>query len=179
MKTDKAQELAYIQAVLDHDDQEAFQALVERYQAGLVLHLSKIVGDQETAEDLAQDAFIRSYRKLHKYNPQYAYSTWLYRIATNLAFSHLRKKSTVPLEEPEMFASDQNIHAEAETSELRSNVRAQVNKLPNNYKKVVSMYYWHGMSYEEMAAATNVPVGTIKTWMFRAKAKLKDNLKER
>ncbi len=178
MITKKEQELVYIKAVLDHDDQEAFQMLVERYQVGLIGHLTRIVGDQETAEDLAQEAFIRSYRKLHKYNPQYAYSTWLYRIGTNLAFSHLRKKSTVPLEEPEMFASDQNVHAEAETSELRANVRSKIDKLPANYKRVVAMHYWHGMSYEEMASATNVPVGTIKTWMFRAKAKLKEDLKD-
>jgi RNA polymerase sigma-70 factor (ECF subfamily) len=178
LTSNKEQELKYIQAVLDHDDQQAFQALVERYQVGLINHLYRIVGDQETAEDLAQEAFVRSYRKLHKYNPQYAYSTWLYRIGTNLAFSHLRKKSTVPLEEPEMFASDQNLHQEAETSELRANVRSKVEKLPENYKRVVAMYYWHGMSYEEMAAATNVPVGTIKTWMFRAKAKLKEDLKD-
>lgn len=178
MSSNKEQELVLIQAVLDHDDQQAFQALVERYQIGLINHLSRIVGDQETAEDLAQEAFVRSYRKLHKYNPQYAYSTWLYRIGTNLAFSHLRKKSTVLLEEPEMFASDQNLHQEAETAELRANVRSQIEKLPDNYKRVVAMYYWHGMSYEEMAAATNVPVGTIKTWMFRAKAKLKENLKD-
>lgn len=176
MKTDKEQELKYIQAVLDHDDQEAFQALVERYQVGLINHLYRIVGDQETAEDLAQDAFVRSYRKLHKYNPQYAYSTWLYRIGTNLAFSHLRKKTTLPLEEPEQFASDQDVHADAERSELRHNVRKKVEGLPSKYKQVVAMYYWHGMSYEEMAAATNVPVGTIKTWMFRAKAKLKEDI---
>ena len=77
-----------------------------------------------------------------------------------------------------MFASDQNVHAEAETSELRANVRTKIDKLPDNYKRVVAMYYWHGMSYEEMATATNVPVGTIKTWMFRAKAKLKEDLKD-
>ncbi len=174
--TNKEKELGNIQAVLDSDDQEAFKALVERYQTGLINHLNRIVKDQETAEDLAQEAFVRSYRKLHKYNPKYAYSTWLYRIGTNLAFSHLRKKSTLPLEEPELFASDQDVHADAERSELRGNVRAKVDRLPDNYKRVVAMYYWHGMSYEEMATVTDVPVGTIKTWMFRAKARLREDL---
>ena len=171
----KQEELAAIERVLE-GDKDAYQVLVERYHKGLINHLYSVVGERETAEDLAQEAFIRAFDKLDSYNPKYAFSTWLYKIATNRAYSHLRKRKHLPLFDAEQHQSDEDVSEKVEKREQQRKVRASVQRLPNHYRAVVSLYYWQGLSYEELAVAVDAPVGTVKTWLHRAKNELREDL---
>ena len=177
MTAEKKQELAVIKQVLggDHD---AYRALVDRYHKGLINHLYSLVGERETAEDLAQEAFLQAFQKLDSYNSKYAFSTWLYKIATNRAYSHLRKRKTLPLFDADRQISDEDVSEKVERRERQRQVFASVQRLPNHYRAVVSLYYWRGLSYEEMAVAVDAPVGTVKTWLHRAKSELREDLYE-
>lgn len=167
-----------IKQILEENDAEAYRLLVERYQQGLIHHLYAMVGDQMTAEDLAQEAFIRAYNKLKRYDPTYAFSTWLYRIATNLSYTHLKKKKSLPLFDVDRHESDEDVVETVMRNEAKEKVQRHVRGLPHKYRTVVSLHYWHGQSYEEMAKTVDVPIGTIKTWLHRAKALLKEELAE-
>lgn len=173
----KQEELKAIERVLEGDN-DAYRVLVERYHKGLINHLYSVVGEREVAEDLAQEAFIKAFDKLETYNPKYAFSTWLYKIGTNKAYSHLRKRRHLPLFDAEQHSSDQDVEDEVERREQQRRVRASVARLPNHYRAVVSLYYWRGLSYEELALAVDAPVGTVKTWLHRAKSELREDLGE-
>lgn len=171
----KQAELTAIKQVLggDHD---AYRVLVERYHKGLINHLYSVVGEREVAEDLAQEAFIKAFDKLDSYDSRYAFSTWLYKIATNKAYSHLRKRKHLPLYDAEQHQSDEDVSEKVERREQQRKVRASVQRLSNHYRAVVSLYYWQGLSYEEVALAVDAPVGTVKTWLHRAKNELREDL---
>lgn len=158
---------------------EAYRPVVERYATGLINHLAYMVGDGDAAEDLAQEAFIRAYDKIDKYSPKYAFSTWLYKIADNLAYRYLKKAGRQVYSEQiiENVLDDKDgLEQAAEKSMQGEKVRRSVAALPESYKQVITLYYWEDKSYEEIAAILNKPLGTIRTWLFRAKQQLKEEL---
>jgi RNA polymerase sigma-70 factor (ECF subfamily) len=158
-----------------HGDTELYGELIERYKDGLYYHCYSIVRDEDTAEDLAQEAFIQAYSKLKKYDSSYRFSTWLYKIATNKSLDYLRKHSPLSLdtEQTAQIKSDlPSPHQKAEHTELRG----RVDSLPAKYRSVLSLYYWQGQSYEEIAIIMDVPIGSVKGWMNRAKLILKKEL---
>lgn len=174
------QEIAIIKEVLG-GNQDQFRFLVERYHRGLVQHLFNIVRDGHVAEDIAQDAFIQAYRKLSQYDERYAFSTWLYKIADNLAFRQLKKqKPTNDIDALQEYIADDRPTAieTVDRSMARSAVRRAVEQLPIDYRKVVTMYYWDNRSYEEIADIIERPIGTVRTWLHRAKDQLRKELYE-
>ncbi len=163
-----------ISQILDGDI-DVYEVLINRYKNGLYYHCFSIVRNEDTAEDLAQETFIQAYRQLKKYDPKYRFSTWLYKIATNKALDHLRKHSPRLLRDGELdklTSSHPSPHQEAELAELHY----AVDTLPTNYRSVLSLYYWQGQSYEEIAEIMRVPVGSVKGWISRAKLTLKKEL---
>jgi len=170
----KQQEHELIAHILDGND-EAYAALIDRYKQGLYHHCFKIVRDEDVAEDVAQEAFIEAFVHLDRFDPQYRFSTWLYKIATNLALMHLRKRRDVRMDEDELDRVMSTL-PETEQFALYRELHDAVNDLQQPYRTVVSMHYWHGKSYSEIASSMGTSIGSVKGWMSRAKKQLKEVL---
>jgi len=170
----KQDELELIARSMDGDEQ-AYAALIDRYKQGLYHHCFKIVHDEDEAEDIALEAFVEAYTHLDRYSAQYRFSTWLYKIATNLALMHLRKRRAIRLDEDELDRIVSDLPG-AEELALYRELHEAVNDLPARYRTVVAMHYWQGKSYSEIASHLGTSVGSIKGWMSRAKQQLKEVL---
>jgi RNA polymerase sigma-70 factor (ECF subfamily) len=171
-------ELAIIEEVRG-GNADHYRFLVERYHKGLVQHLFNITRDGHSAEDLAQDAFIKAYEKLAQYNADYAFSTWLYKIADNMAYRQIKqlKPATDINDIQEMIADDQPTAGEQVDKEKdKTAVHRAIGTLPLDYRQVITLYYFDNCSYEEIAEIVERPIGTVRTWLFRAKDQLKKEL---
>jgi RNA polymerase sigma-70 factor, ECF subfamily len=169
-------EITIIKAIL-HGDAGQYQLLVERYHVGLIIHCERLVGDRQTAEDIAQEAYITAYQKLSTFKANKArFSTWLYRIATNKALDYLRAhKRVVPNENIDELVEEAT--PDYETEERNIEIREAVDELqPPTFKQVIEAYYWQGKSYGQIATDMDVPVNTVRTWLRRAKVKLRSEL---
>lgn len=163
-----------IAQILDGND-EAYRELIDRYKNGLYYHCFQFVRDEDEAEDLAQQAFIEAFVHLDSYDSHYKFSTWLYKIATNLALMHIRKRRNALLGEEELDQVMSNLPGTEELA-LQRELHEAVDRLPLRYRTVVSMHYWQGKSYAEIASSMGTSVGSIKGWMSRAKRQLKEAL---
>lgn len=156
---------------------DRYAELVQRYHVGLIIHCEQLVGDRDEAEDIAQEAFVKAYIQLKNFDPRRArFSTWLYRIASNLAIDYLRKnKRHIIVDDIEMVAEvSMPVYLE---EEQKQEVRAAVAKLrPPEYRQVIEAYYWDGKNYSEIANDLHIPLNTLRTWMRRAKLRLREEL---
>jgi RNA polymerase sigma-70 factor, ECF subfamily len=157
-------------------DTDQYAELVERYQIGLIIYCERLIGDRTEAEDTTQKAFIKAYEKLSTFESEKGrFSTWLYRIAYNEAVDYLRKakriKPTDEVDELEPIVPD--ILQEELLREVRTAVLALV---PPEHRRAVEAYYWEGKSYQAIADEMHVPINTVKSWLRRAKAQLKETL---
>lgn len=177
---DVGEELKVIEAVLE-GDVDRFEALVNRYQKPIINFIFRMVGNYEDATELAQEVFIKSYVSLASYNRQYRFSTWLFRIATNRAIDFLRKRR-VPVVSMEGDHDDYTPQFEGDISSplerMESNrVRVLLNdaiqQLPPDYREVIVLYHINEVSYEEIAEITDLPLGTVKNRIFRARKMMK------
>jgi RNA polymerase sigma-70 factor, ECF subfamily len=169
-------ETTVIQSVTKGDINK-YEQLVNRYHVGLIIHCERLTGDRESAEDIAQEAFIKAYERLNEFDSSKSrFSTWLYKIATNKAIDYLRaNKRTVPTEDIEILADIAAPDYAAE--EQNRHVRDAVAKLqPPTHRQVVEAYYWQGKSYQEIADELNTPINTVRTWLRRAKEQLRSDL---
>lgn len=161
-------------------DNDAFARLVERNQAGVYNLILRMTHDHEEAGDLTQETFLRAWRSLPGFRAEAKFSTWLYRIAYNVCLSR-RVVNHATLADPS--AADW-VHApEGEEppalvlrQERRERIVAAMNDLTPAYRLVLDLYYWRDCTYEEIASILDVPMGTVKTHLFRAKAALKTRL---
>lgn len=159
-----------ITAVLD-GNQERYSELVNRYHVGLIIHCERLLNDRDSAEDIAQEAFIAAFDNLHSFDNAKRFSTWLYRIATNKALDELRRqKRFVHDVDFDEIAAVTDTLDEVKKKEVREAVLALV---PPEYRRVVEAYYWEGKSYEAIAQELDKPINTIRTWLRRAKVTLK------
>lgn len=157
-------------------DQSAFAALVRRYQ-GMVYNLAfSHLGEAEAAADAAQETFLRAWRGLPSFAGASSFSTWLYTIAyrTSLTMA-ARHKPTIPLAEvPEPEAGEE---ADPEAAVLRrhetESLRGAIEKLPAPMRTALVLYHFHHCSYEEIAAVTGEPIGTVRTRLHRGRARLR------
>jgi RNA polymerase sigma-70 factor (ECF subfamily) len=176
-------------AALQHGDQRAYTQLMDRYKESLYFKLMKMTGSATDADDMTIEAFGKAFNNLHTYSPDYAFSTWLFRIATNNCIDYMRKKriKSVPLEPRpnedrislEMRISD--LARDPETMMIREqkieNLKVIIEKLKPHYRELIELRYYKEYSYEEIAEKLNLPVGTVKAKLFRAKEFLHDMLK--
>ena len=150
-------------------DPAAFERLYEQYHAPILNYLHRMVGDRALAEDLAQDAFEKAYRGLGKTRPDLAFKAWLYRIATNTAISHGRRKRIIqwipfsPTFDP---ASDEEVEGSASR---RTDVQRTLSKLPPHYVAVLLLRHYQGLSLAETAAALDITEAACKLRLFRAR----------
>jgi RNA polymerase sigma-70 factor (ECF subfamily) len=166
-----------------------FEILVRRYQTRVVAHVSRMVGSREDAFDLTQEIFLKVFQALDRYNPEFKFSTWLFRIAGNAAIDHLRKRRprTVPLEIPDAESRSGVSAIEHESTdldpygELRNVQRGEaisraIADLPPEFRELITLRHFGGLSYEEIARVKNMPLGTVKNKLFRARVVLKERL---
>src|SRR5687767_13244825 len=170
----KQNEQELIAQILDGDE-EAYGVLIERYKEGLYRHCFRFMRDEDEAEDIAQSAFIEAYIHLGRYDSRFRFSTWLYKIATNLALIRLRKRRDVRMDEDELDRIISDLPGAEDLAYFRE-LHDAVDALPVRYKTVISMHYWQGKSYLEIASHTGASLGTVKSWMNRAKKQLKEVL---
>jgi RNA polymerase sigma-70 factor (ECF subfamily) len=169
-------EQAVIERVLG-GDAEAYGELLERYQPGLVYHCAAMVHDGDVANDMAQEACIKAFMQLKRYKPEYRFSTWLYKIATNTCLDYLKRQHHLSLDDvPEQTSSQATPHEQAEADDNARRVQEAVKRLPVRYQTVISLYYWQERSYEEIAEIMNAPLNTVRTWIRRAKEQLQEEL---
>ena len=157
-------------------DTHAYGELVDRYKNALYHHCFAIVRDEDVAEDLAQETFITAYYKLHSYKSQYRLSTWLFKIATNKALTWLKKAGREIAADDELIASIASSHPGPDKSAEYSELHEAVSRLKADQRAVVSLYYWQGLSYQEIAGVLSVPIGSVRGWMSRAKDQLRKEL---
>ncbi len=183
-------DLVWVEAALA-GDQRAYQRLVEKYERALYFHILKLVRNQDVIDDLVQEAFLKAFESLGSYNKTYAFSTWIYRIATNHSIDYLRKKklSTLSIDEPvggkesdmSMEITDQSAQTDREIimKERRMLVHNAVKSLPEKYRMVIRMRHMEEKSYEEIAEELELPLGTVKAHIFRARELLNKYLKDK
>ncbi len=169
-------------------DEPLFEVLVRRYQARVISHVARMVGNRDDALDLSQEIFVKVFQALDRYNPEYKFSTWLFRIAGNAAIDHLRKRRprTVPLEvrdpdgqslsSPEYKSSDLDPYAILRNTERGDAIARAIQGLPEEFRELIGLRHFTGLSYEEIAELKGMPLGTVKNKLFRARAVLKDRL---
>ena len=156
----------------------AFEGLVARY-AEKVFHLAySMVRNETQAEDLAQETFLRVWRGLPGYHGGASLSTWLYTIARNTCLTELKRRSarpTLSLDEPETHDALEGLtalHTAAPEAGLELDVHHLLEQLPEKYRQVVTLFYLEQKSYEEVSALLGLPLGTVKTFLYRAKRQL-------
>lgn len=158
----------------------AFDAIVERYQKRLLSLLYHACGDQQLAEDIAQDAFARAYRKLDLFSGESQFYTWLARIAMNLLHSARRRKrieNQVPREgiEAALDSQGQDVRPEAsiELDETQKCVREAIGALDAERRAVILLRDFDGLDYDAIAQTLDIPVGTVRSRLHRARLELK------
>ncbi|MBV8370003.1 MAG: sigma-70 family RNA polymerase sigma factor [Candidatus Eremiobacteraeota bacterium] len=156
---------------------EAFGELVSRYQRA-VYHLAvRTLHDRTEAEDAAQEAFLKAYRALATFRPGAKFSTWIFTICYRACCDRLAKRKRFSGEElPDRADSAAGPELLAERSDEAERLRAAIDGLPEKYRTVITLYHLQGKQYEEIATVLNLPLGTVKTHLFRAKEQLRKAL---
>lgn len=172
-------------------DERAYEKLVDKYQRALHFHIMKMVKSREQIEDLVQETFVKAFDNLNNYNTNYAFSTWLYRIATNHTIDYLRKKKlqTLSIDEPmqtksgemEVQLSDDSARTDRDIirKERQQMVREAIEDLPEKYRKVIQLRHMQEKSYQEISEVLDKPLGTVKAHIFRAREMLYKALKDK
>tara|TARA_B110001469_G_scaffold126235_1_gene143374 strand:- start:3267 stop:3878 length:612 start_codon:yes stop_codon:yes gene_type:complete len=176
---------------LDNNDEKAYAEIMARYREPIYYMLLKMIRSEVDVEDLTIEAFGKAFKKLEQYEPTYAFSTWLYKIATNNCIDFIRKKKmkTLSLDaNQEGEENSKNYEPIAYTltpeEEIIQNqkiilMHKVVDQLKPRYKALIELRYFKEYSYQEIATEMNLPLGTVKAQLFRAKELLHEILKDR
>lgn len=179
-----------VRKALEEGDQKAYAELMGRYRDSVYFMLLKMVNNKDDAEDLTVEAFGKAFKRLGQYTPNFAFSTWLFRIATNncIDFIRRKRKNTYSLDRPmqDDEGGEMMIDIKAETLDPEEHImkkqkiillRELVDKLKPRYRTLIEMRYFQELSYEEIAAELDLPLGTVKAQLFRAREFLYNVLK--
>ncbi|MEO9532883.1 MAG: sigma-70 family RNA polymerase sigma factor [Crocinitomicaceae bacterium] len=171
-------------------DQTAYADLMEMYRESIYFMMLKMVRTEDDAEDLTIEAFGKAFNRLHQYSPSYAFSTWLFKIASNNAIDFIRKKRIKVTSMDNAYTNDdgesvgidvssteKNPAEEAMHGEKVEHMREIVKKLKPRYRDLIEKRYFQELSYEEIADDMQLPLGTVKAQLFRARAFLADMMK--
>lgn len=172
-------------------DENAYDELVDKYERALYYYILKMVSDHEQVEDLVQEAFVKAFDNLDTYSTNYAFSTWLYRIAKNHTIDYLRKKKlkTLSIDSPvktkdgemEMQLPDESASTDQGIikKQRKQIVQQAIADLPEKYRKVIKLRHMEELSYKEIAKKLDSPLGTVKAHIFRARELLYKKLKDK
>ena len=179
MKTD-----AELVASALRGSQDAYRELVKRFERPIYSLVVRMVQDPATAEDLAQEVFLKAFRRLGSYDPQWKFSSWLFKIAHNTTIDYLRRggPATVSLEAEEddkgglgavlADGTTEDPQTMAERRDLARSLERAIARLRPEYRQAVLMFYAHGASYQDICEVTGLPLGTVKTNLHRARKEL-------
>lgn len=190
--TEKAlRDYELVRLALEKGDQKAYADLMNNYRDSLYYMLLKMTNDPIDADDLTIEAFGKAFKNLSQYTPDFAFSTWLFKIATNNCIDFIRKKKKMT------FSMNKGFDGSDETSEMAQNIpfegldpeekfiegqkiklmRQVVERLKPHYRTLVELRYFNELSYEEISDELNIPLGTVKAQLFRAREFLYNILK--
>jgi RNA polymerase sigma-70 factor (ECF subfamily) len=165
-----------------HGDEKAFGQLVQRHQRFAFNVACRVLGERSVAEEVTQEAFVRAWRALPGFRGDARFTSWLYRIVHNLSLNRLPslRRELRMAETPEELLADNGPSpaASLEASEKLEFLHAQLPRLPRKYRLVLTMRYLEEMTYQEIAAELDLPMGTVKTHIHRARRLLTDRLEE-
>ena len=173
-------------------EEAAYRELVRRYERPLFSLLYRMVRDRELAEDLAQETFVKALNAIESYRPEFKFSSWIFKIANNAAIDHLRRREldTLSLEGSPHAETPEAIEAtalqigdrqespleEVEARELGGEIEAAIAKLRPEYRSCILLRHVEGRAYEEIAEILGLPLGTVKTYIHRARNELRREL---
>ena len=171
-------------------DQESFGELVERYQGRLVNYLFRLLRDVDEAHDLAQEVFLKIYQALDRYDPQYKFSTWLFRVARNAAIDRIRKRrihfvsmdrrrdDDGPEGTWEPRSETAGPYSSLRNVERGDAIQRAIDSLPWEYRQLIVLRHYGELTYDEIASSQKMPLGTVKNKLFRARQMLKEHLRD-
>lgn len=180
----RAQEdLALVKQAVENKDQMAFGKLMDRYRDSIFFMVLKMVHNRDDAEDITIESFGKAFNRLEKYDPKYAFSTWLFKIASNNSIDFIRKKrlKTMSIDEPISGGDDgDELRIDIKSEQLNPeekfikkqraiSVRGNIEKLDDKYRTLIELRYYKELSYEEIAQELDIPLGTVKAQLYRAK----------
>ena len=155
-------------------DESAFQELVDRYKGLVFALIARTVQDRSRAEDLAQEVFLRVHRGLPYFRGEARLSTWIYRIVANVCLQdHDRAPRTSTLDEERDAHAVSVADRQFTDLEVRDRLEKAIARLPANYRLLIAAHYLQGVRYEELSEALQLPLGTVKTQLYRAKQQLR------
>lgn len=193
----KVNDVALVDRILNENDQIAYATLMNKYKKAVFFTVLKMVSNKDDAEDITMLTFTKAFKSLPQYNTEFAFTTWLFRIASNNAIDHLRKKRLKTTSLDIDFNSEdddkQSLYDSLKTDQVdpeekmvirqRNRIMAEViNSLDEKYSTLIKMYYFEELKYEEIADRLAIPLGTVKVRLKRAKdflAKLLEEHKEK
>ena len=171
-----------VRDAVDNGNQKAYAELMSRYKDSIYFMLLKMVNNRDDADDLTIEAFGKAFKNIHQYTPDYAFSTWLFKIATNNCIDYIRKKRKQMLSIDKGY---ENENGEDVALEIKSDtigpeeklmkkqkmetMREVVDKLKPRYRTLIELRYFQELSYEEIATNMDLPLGTVKAQLFRAR----------
>jgi RNA polymerase sigma-70 factor (ECF subfamily) len=170
----------------------AFREILSRYERPVFSLIYRMVRDRTLAEDLSQEAFVRAFNAIRTYKPSYKFSNWILKIANNHTIDHLRKRkldtvsihgsphASTPDEVSQtqlsLASSDESPHEYLEAKELGDQIEVAIGGLREEYRTVIVLRHIDGHPYEEIAEIMDLPLGTVKTYLHRARAELRESL---
>jgi RNA polymerase sigma-70 factor, ECF subfamily len=169
-------------------DRSAYAQVVVAHTRAVLGLLRRLLGNPEDARDVAQDTFVRAYRNLHRFDPARPLKPWLLRIARNLAYNHLKaqerqagmRASQAAATEPDRLPSETSSPLAAVLQvEQRSAVDQILGSMRPEFREVLVYRYMERLDYDEIALVMDIPVGTVKTWLFRAKEQFRKHAEGR
>jgi RNA polymerase sigma-70 factor (ECF subfamily) len=188
--SEKAQKDFELVKLARDGDQKAYADLLQRYRDSIYFLLLKMVNNKDDAEDLTIEAFGKAFKNIHQYTPDYAFSTWLFKIASNNCIDFIRKKKkklfSIDKRQENEDGIDTSIHLKSDMLDPEEKfVKKQkikmlhelVSKLKPRYRILVELRYFKELSYEEIAQQLDIPLGTVKAQLFRAREFLQNVLK--
>ena len=185
---------ADVVALAQQGRERAFRELVRRYERPVFSLVYRMVRDREAAEDLAQDSFVKVLNHIDRYRPEFKFSSWIFKIANNVAIDYLRKRQldTVSMDGSPHAATASEVEAssfeladrqetaldELEARELGTAIERAIARLRPEYRSCIMLRHIEGRSYEEIAATLDLPLGTVKTYIHRARNELRAALQD-
>lgn len=186
----KKEDFMLIQRAIE-GEQKAFTELMRRYEQPIFNLMYKMVHSTEEAQDLVQEAFMKAFTSLAHFNYEFAFSTWLYKIASNNCIDHLRKKKlqTFSIDTPVVYKGEEFSYEipdltyypdiEMIRRERSALIRKAIDSLPEIYREIIRLRHSEELSYEEIADMLHIPIGTVKARLFRAREMLNHYLKDK
>lgn len=179
-------------ALARHGQETAYRELVRRYERPIFSLVYRMVRDRELAEDLAQETFVKALNAIESYRPEFKFSSWIFKIANNAAIDHLRRRELDTLsldgsphaETPEAVEAtalqigdrQESALDEVEARELGGEIEMAIARLRPEYRSCILLRHVEGRAYEEIADILNLPLGTVKTYIHRARNELRQSL---